>query len=393
MAHGHATDASLAPEWLFVCHDPGARNHLLPIVESYGAADMPRRMRLVDLRAEAAEAAELMEAYLGGNQPLPRLLVVGCSTNRSERGWVRSARAVGVRTLCVLDGGGTACRLDDLSQEEVCDGYGVSCEAAAADVLEHVKRATIASDVELCRCPLIRVVGDTYLEKLLQPPSSTAAESSRAIVRTQLGAADEDVVVALFASPEEPSLGVTIDHTLAALDALAAELAKCTACNRVFLWVRPHPRSSALLLQRQQQLIDAAVTSGQLRALLDRPERPGRHDNLAVFRALDVCLSWSSSVVDCACSVYGERRQPPPLLAFLKEGWPELDPYIADMMDWAVDSAIPRMSAADLRHSLDVHASHGFPSSQWTLVGSGWQQKHVGACERTWTLARHLLET
>ena len=72
---------------LFVAHDPGAKNHIMPLFEHVRAQG--QAARFIDLAvAQHCEPADAIP-----NQPV-RLLVTGWSVNQAEWPWVLAAREV-----------------------------------------------------------------------------------------------------------------------------------------------------------------------------------------------------------------------------------------------------------------------------------------------------------
>ena len=91
---------------LFVAHDPGPKNHIIPfhryaMKQGYGA-------RFVDL---AEDQVPRGEAQITETLKADRvaLIVTGCSTNQTEWEWIQTARRNGVRSAMMIDIGVGTC--------------------------------------------------------------------------------------------------------------------------------------------------------------------------------------------------------------------------------------------------------------------------------------------
>ena len=142
---------------LFVAHDPGAKNHIMPLFEHVQAQG--QAARFIDLAA--AQHCEPADAI--PNQPV-RLLVTGWSVNQAEWPWVLAARNHGIKSGTIIDVG-IGQTMQNFSAAAGPDQYIVTNDST--------KWELVARGVPMAR---VTVTGNPCEEWLIEP-NPAAVES------------------------------------------------------------------------------------------------------------------------------------------------------------------------------------------------------------------------
>ena len=335
---------------LFVGHDPGAINHVRPLLERAEAAGRP--CRLVELRdpgapwpgdvaaalrrAEVALAAAVRDLLPGA---WPALAVCGISTNRAEQDFVRACRRrLRVQTAVLIDfAPGHRLGAARPGDAGFPDYLWTTNPRARADLLE---RYGLSPD-------RVVMVGSTYLGKLAaeagSPVQFTRAEvweryypvDALKNVKTATSVPIVSTlrpIVPYFLSPDDmvPDAATAIprclelfvqdfDRYVALFEETNYERLQASTCIEWIVVFRPHPRNEAGTIDAVQEAVDGLgrmerIGGHSLRYLyLDRGE--GRKiDNKSLVRASYATVTMGSTLsVESLC--WGVAS------AFFKRGW------------------------------------------------------------------------
>lgn len=196
---------------LFVAHDPGARNHVLPLFEHAQAQGLPARF--IDLAApQHAEPRSVFQNQSVG------LLVTGWSVNQAEWPWVLAARHPGIKSAAIIDVG-IGQKMDNFSPAAGPDHYIVTST--------HTREELLAREVPACR---VSVTGNPYLEWLIE--SKPAAMETEGLEDIK-GCNKNLPLVSVFL----PDFGAPAGSLKCLVNLLGqSALAGCR------LVIRPHPR-------------------------------------------------------------------------------------------------------------------------------------------------------
>jgi hypothetical protein len=200
---------------LFVAHDPGAKNHIIPL-HRY-AVERGYKARFIDLAGEQAtdEKSGIAETLKADHVAL---VVAGCSANGAEWEWIRAARCSGVHSTMMIDIG-VGDKLEDVDPAQAPDRFLVTNEHCVRELAERGFPAERAC-----------VTGSPHLEHL------AAAEGLRlrsAEVKRFYGVDSQRPLVSVFLpSDGAPPEGLDRLHSL-----LEESLLKDWA-----MIIRPHPR-------------------------------------------------------------------------------------------------------------------------------------------------------
>ena len=326
---------------LFVGHDPGAINHVRPLLERAEAAGRP--CRLVELRdpgapwpgdeaaalrrAEGALAAAVRDLLPGA---WPALAVCGISTNRAELDVVRACRRrLRVQTAVLIDfAPGHRLGAARPGDAGFPDYLWTTNPRARADLLA---RYSLSPD-------RVVMVGSTFLCKL-------AAEAGSPVQLTGAEVRERYCVEAGIATSVLSSLGAVVPYFLSPDDMVPDAATAIPRCLELFVqdfdefvaqfnqkmggptaWyieshvvIRPHPRNEAGTIDAVQKAVDGLGRMVRIREhsrrhlYLDRGE--GRKiDNKSLVRASYATVTMGSTLsVESLC--WGVAS------AFFKRGW------------------------------------------------------------------------
>ena len=391
---------------LFVGHDPGAINHVRPLLERAEAAGRP--CRLVELRdpgapwpgdeaaalrrAEGALAAAVRDLLPGA---WPALAVCGISTNRAEQDFVRACRRrLRVQTAVLIDfAPGHRLGAARPGDAGFPDFLWTTSPRARADLLE---RYGLSPD-------RVVMVGSTFLGKLAaeagSPVQFTRAEVLKhyylhgAIMKNGTSVpmvSSKCPIVPYFLSPDDmvPDAAAAIPRCLELFvqdfDRYVAffeernyqRLPGSTECCIEWIVVfRPHPRNEAGTIDAVQEAVDGLgrmerIGEHSLRYLyLDRGE--GRKiDNKSLVRASIATVTMGSTLsVESLC--WGVPS------AFFKRGWD--DTRIEQIMGGL---PVERLNTPEETHDfLEAAASRLVPEANSEPVNV---EHCLGAVDRAW---------
>jgi hypothetical protein len=200
---------------LFAAHDPGAKNHILPI---YNKAVMEgNETKFVDLMSNQRllheeEAIRMIKGYR------PDLLVSGSSMNQDEGALVGACRLFGIPSVSVVD----------ISIEGKFNGRPAD---KMPDLLLVTNKGCIAElGLTGTAHPEAIVVGSTHLEKLVESPPNL----NKNIASRFYGIPKESALLAFFCIPDSA-------YSINAVNSLEA-LLPTTQLRLAKIIVRPHPR-------------------------------------------------------------------------------------------------------------------------------------------------------
>jgi len=356
---------------VFIFHDPGARNHLLPLVhraERDGVSTVVHDLRGDNAAADDDTAASA--AVVAATSAVAGSLVVfGCSTNRCERAGIREAKARGLACVQYIDPPGVARRLDELRADEIADLYLLGAGSMRlSDTTPPVAGTAVP-------------VGSTHIEQLLASSGTLpadAAGAARGVLETGLGCAVPPRVVTFFLSPREPSLRLQAEDVERCVELTIEALAAWATGPRTLLLLRPHPRTDTSLHARLETLCSREAPP-HLEVLYDRERRGGAND--AVIRASDVTLSLGSTVATESIVNHVPH-------AFVQLGWPHSDAFLDTNYAWL---DVPRISdveaASESLAALAGAAPNGAKdatSSPLAQMRRGLEEAAVGSIERAW---------
>ena len=289
----------------FIFHDPGARNHLLPLIHRARTTIGRDRIGVWDLRGGNTSASEIVQ-----HAPRRTLFVFGSSMNRAEREAIRAVsllppswRACSVQ---YIDPPGISTRLDQLDEAETANLYLLSLP----EMVPHLERHQTARGRGV-------VCGSTFVESLFtsaggQPVREAAVKPAMCPSRGPL--------VVFFSAPVEPTLALGRGEIVATLRHAAEAVSSATDATGCLV-VRMHPRTDALLDRAQVQLA-ASLSSPAFRVVIDRAET-----NWRLLRAAALSLSFGSNVAMESIAAGTPH-------AFVEEGWPASAQFLGKNYAW-----------------------------------------------------------
>lgn len=202
---------------LFAAHDPGARNHIRPIIEY--AQSLRKTIEIINLHTQP----ELMDdgqalAYVQRSRPT--LLIAGCSMNRGEWPLVRACKSTAAKTAVMVDIGAEV-KLDTISPEDFPDRFMVTNKGCVDELIGYGAVSGI-----------VTITGSAHLEALATRRFDGADNSTKG----EYGLGWHDNLVAFFCNPDTST---SID----AVVSLAKMLPGVPLTNQTVI-VRPHPRTT-----------------------------------------------------------------------------------------------------------------------------------------------------
>lgn len=222
---------------LFVGHDPGAKNNLLPLYRHATGLGIPASFWDLSVAGKRWEGEEITSVY---SERQVECVVCGFSTNHEEWPWATQAGQMGIKTAIFFDVG---VGLTPFGPGDGPDRILVANSACVGELkkLGFPERA-------------IRVTGSPHLEDLSVRPVQNMETPA---VRHHYGVMADQALVSLFFPADETSPGAWTGMTSGALVALHALLSR-SFLGPWTLIVRPHPRSSgkqiALLAEMCREL-------------------------------------------------------------------------------------------------------------------------------------------
>ena len=321
--------------FLFVAHDPGAKNHLGPLHRH--AVQQGYSARFIDLARDptgCTEAVAIAGVLKAGRVVV---LVAGCSTNRAEWEWIRAAKATGTSSAMMIDIGiGTG--LDDVDPIDAPDTFLVTNEQCVRELEEKGFRAD-----------RVRVTGNPYLESLA---NSVADRRRLAEVLRAYGMEHGHAIISMFLPPEGLPDGV-IDHVHALLED--------SSVKDWVMIVRPHPRTGGdetVLARNACDRFSDVVWDGE------------RVVDTTSLLGASLCSLTLGSTVSAESWALGVPS------AFFQIGWDygELDDLYRNL------DRIPRLRSPDAFHRFITDAASGCPPTDTQPIermsgatASGWQ--------------------
>lgn len=222
---------------LFVGHDPGAKNNLLPLFRNARGLGVPASFWDLSEAGKRREGDEITSFYL---ERQVQCLVCGFSTNHEEWPWAKQAGRMGIKTAIFFDVG------VGLTPFGPADGPDRILVANSACVGE-LKKLGFPEGA-------IHVTGSPHLEGLSVRPVPNIGTPA---VRQHYGVMADQALLSLFFPADETSPEAWTGMTSGALVALHALLSR-SSLGPWTLIVRAHPRSSgkqiALLAEMCREL-------------------------------------------------------------------------------------------------------------------------------------------
>lgn len=324
-----------ASTFLFVAHDPGAKNHLGPLHRHALQQGYPARF--IDLARDPAGCTEA--SAIAGVLKAERVavLVAGCSTNRAEWAWIRAAKATGTSSAMMIDIGIGTC-LDDVDPIDAPDRFLVTNERCVRELEEKGFRAD-----------RVRVTGNPYLESLANSVDDTRRLAE---VPHVYGVEPGRPIISMFLPPEGLPGGV--------LERLHALLESSCVKDWVMI-VRPHPRTGG------DQAVQARNACGRLPDVVWDGERLVDTTSLLGASLCSLSLGSTVSAESWALGVPS---------AFFQIGWDYAD---LDELYRNLDR-IPRLRTAETFHRFIAETASGRPTTGMRPIeritgatASGWQ--------------------
>ena len=353
--------------FVFASHDPGAHNHLLPLIEH--ARKLGLLTRCLDLRDWWSSGAHDLPDRIEEFRSV--VLVLGCSSNRSERVLLRALRDQGIsaRTVGYVEMG-VSTRLDELCARELCDTY-IATNADAQEAIRSIVYG-IGCESEVVNC------GSTHFEQLR---ILCAGLNREAVLncRQQAGIERHDtdsIMVSFFTAPSDESVQLEPCHVVNNLRFLLRSVADCVHSTgvQVRVLVRFHPRTSHSLAASLKAV--CAEFSG---VVCDEEKVAS---NLLVFQSSDLVLSLCSTVsiesiyVGSLAAFWVPEAQ--------EDSWPRAEEFIRKNFSWRPAKDVPCLrSIVDLAAMLlQVRRAAGKMSASDVIIADD----SVGALERAWTV-------
>lgn len=320
----------------FVAHDPGARNHVLPLFEHAKAQGLAARF--IDLAAP--QHIEPRDSFQGQSA---RLLVTGWSVNQAEWPWVQAARRHGIKSAAIIDVG-IGQTMDNFAPAAGPDHYIVTSTRTREELL--------AREVPACR---VSLTGNPYLEWLIQ---SKPAAMDTAWLQDTGGCNKNLPIVSVFL----PDFGVPAGSLKCLANLLGqSELAEC------HLVICPHPRDphrNCAQATNSDQRLGSAVWDWECK------------ESTPALLAASVCSLTFGSTVSMESLALGTPS------AYFQIGWDyqELDQLYAN------HSSVPRLRCAREFFGFVSGANTKCESHSRILV-----ENYLGATAHAWKVLQKLM--
>ena len=341
----------------FIYHDPGARNHMLPIIARAEQSLGPSLVEVHDLRATNQTVEQVVREAASRT-----LFVFGCSMNRAERAGIRAILPAACFSCSVqyIDLPGISTRLDGLDADETADRYILSLHDMQKQRVRHTSAAGRGV-----------VCGSTHVEHILlaaaaavqPPPSGPLVRPSSCPARGPL--------VVFFSSSEEPTLALSVVEIVNVLRAAAHALRLATA-SAACLLVRLHPRSSATV-RDQTAAAAATLTSTSFAVVIDRANAV---PNARLLRHCELSLSFGSNVALESIALGTQH-------AFVQQGWPASHSFLEPNFAWF---DVPRLrgSVAAMARQLEPLLAASVRTEQVHALREGLRRRMAGSTECAW---------
>lgn len=327
--------------FLFVAHDPGAKNHLGPLHRH--AVQQGYSARFIDLARDptgCTEASAIAGVLKAGRVVV---LVTGCSTNRAEWAWIRAAKATGASSAMIIDIGIGTC-LDNVDPIDAPDTFLVTNDRCVRELEEKGFRADC-----------VRVTGNPYLESL----ANSVEDRRRLEVPRAYGVDPGRAIISMFLPPEGLPDGV--------IDRVHALLEDSSVRDWVVI-VRPHPRTAG------DETVQARNACGRLSDVVWDGERVVDTTRLLGASLCSLTLGSTVSAESWALGVPS---------AFFQIGWDygELDDLYRNL------DRIPRLRSAEAFHRFIADAAPGCPTTDMRPI-----ERISGATASAWQVLYDLLQ-
>jgi hypothetical protein len=402
---------------MLIFHDPGARNHCLPLAE-YGRT-LGANITTVDLRSMAADtnraASELMLDVVGQAQECTTF-VFGCSTNRVERIGIAAANNRGARTVQFIDAPGICSRLDLLQPAEMADAYLLSVQSMVK---------ALATDVPAAKG---HVCGSTHVEKCLNDARAQHVDQVLELQKLNSAGYFDGIdaspaavqVIAFFLAPEELTINLSrkdvtslLRHSgegiievlagdasgISAAAAVTTTTTTPTTTTTTLFVARTHPRTDPELLKMLVDTCNALNLRANQRdgvrfqAILDHGGAhkdivhgctiKNRADNPLMIRASSLTLSFGSTMaIESIC--FGVAH------AFVQLGWAPSDAFLDENYGWL---DIPRIhDPAQFKELLSAGGGcggggNGEAGVPLAVMKRALEKMALGSAKRAWNQA------